>query len=335
MTARVYVWVLSEELRSVGSVVARSWEDNGVAVEGPSVSDLSSVASAIEGAPGGLHLIVGGCGIDGDASAWLSARASAMLDSLPAVASFVWWREVGAVASRYVAAAGRVADALVVVMPGQLDLARSLTRDVLLGEAAHWLEALGLAETETTGPPADGASETRVPLSGWQAALTAQGGQSITGHPPQIPNDWASHAPLMDVLNRAGQRGSVALEDGVVWGMWGFPDLLRPSSKVLVVRDTREGPQLLALHRRPQAIGTVGDGAMGLSPCRGDALRELLDACGEGCPPLEGARMFAVERGEVWVETDTSVLKWDGRKLRDQGTAKQALATLALRWSSR
>ena len=74
---------------------------------------------------------------------------------------------------------------------------------------------------------------------------------------------------------------------------------------------------------------------MGLPSCRGGALRGLLDACGEGCPPLEGARMFAVERGEVWVETDTSVLKWDGRKLRDQGTAKQALATLALRWSSR
>jgi len=335
MTKRVYVWVLREEFRTVGAAVAQAWEEHGVPVTGPTAIELGSIAEKLPGSAGGVHLVIGGCGIDGSEPSWLREHASAMLESVPAVASLLWWREVGAVASRYAAAAGRVGDTLVVVMPGQLDLARSLTHDVLLGEVAHWLEGLGISSEYALPPSDDIAPNEAVPVIGWQEALAKLGAQPMTARPFELSDAWSSHAPLVDVLARAGQRGSVAFADGPDWGLWGFPDLLRPSSKILAIRETTQGPQLLAMHRRPQVVGTAGEGLMGLSRCSGEALRELVEAFGEGCPDLGDARLFACDFGEVWVERNGSVLRWDGRKLRDQGTTQQALATLALRWSSR
>ena len=61
-------------------------------------------------------------------------------------------------------------------------------------------------------------------------------------------------------------------------------------------------------------------------------------ACSEvvGEAPPEGAEAcFAIDRATVYVCRRGSVYAWDGCEARDEGTPKQALASLVLRWSNR
>jgi len=185
------------------------------------------------------------------------------------------------------------------------------------------------SEPEAPPPSAAGGP----PLTGWQAGLSALQATLDTDAWPALPEGLARIAPVRNVLESAGQIGRVTTEDGTTWVACGFPDLRRPSSKVLLVRDSPSQPEVIALHRFPRRVGVVtGDSGRWLP---GDLRVDSICAERTGRPAPGGGRLFAVEAARVLLVEAGRVQSWDGRRLTDEGTPSQTLASLVLRWSQR
>jgi hypothetical protein len=172
------------------------------------------------------------------------------------------------------------------------------------------------------------------PAAGWPSALAARGATLDTGAWPALPEGLARLAPVRNVLESAGQFGRVTLPDGTGYVACGFPDLLRPQSKVLLVREGDPQPEVVALHRHPRRVGVVVFGDDGYLPSADldpDPVAE--ERTGRALP--EWGTLFAVEAAAVLVTRGGRVWRWDGRKEEDMGTPTQAMASLVLRWSQR
>lgn len=168
---------------------------------------------------------------------------------------------------------------------------------------------------------------------GWPAGLAALGGQLDTDAWPALPEGLARVAPVRNVLESAGQIGIVT-RDEVAWVAFGFPDLRRPGSKVLLVREGDPQPEVIALHRHPQRVGTMVFGDSPWLPTA-DADPDPIAREHTGRPLDAWGTLFAVEPSRVYILRDGRVRSWDGRNERDVGTRSQALASLVLRWSQR
>jgi hypothetical protein len=144
--------------------------------------------------------------------------------------------------------------------------------------------------------------------------------------------------PVVDVLNSAGARAVVRLADGREYGAYGFPDLARRSSKVLLVREAEPVAEIVALHRWPALVGLCSDDG-GVLPDATLAVASFTeDRCGRA---FEGSgQLFAVEGGAVWIEHNRRVFRWDGSRSAESAAAaseplSSALSTLILSWSGR
>ncbi|MEQ1570658.1 MAG: hypothetical protein ABMA64_33830, partial [Myxococcota bacterium] len=178
--------------------------------------------------------------------------------------------------------------------------------------------------------PADAAAPPR-PEGSWHAVVTAWGGSvSIEAREP-VPESVERNAPVMDVLQRAGRSAVLTLPDGRKYSLWGFPDLVRPSSKVLAVRDAGDHPEVLALHRWPTETGTVVPGGRVGAGDPNDVAERITGRR----PPAPLGPLFAVTGGATLHQSGARVVRWDGRKDREEGNVKQSLASLVLDWSSR
>lgn len=172
------------------------------------------------------------------------------------------------------------------------------------------------------------------PANGWQAGLVALDGMLDTDAWPALPEGLARLAPVRNVLESAGQIGRVTREDGTAWVACGFPDLRRPNSKVLLVREGDPQPEVIALHRHPRRVGAVVFGESPWLPAA-DLDPDPVAEARTGKPLPEWGTLFAVEAARVYVIRDGRVRSWDGSKEKDEGTRSQALASLVLRWSQR
>ena len=184
------------------------------------------------------------------------------------------------------------------------------------------------------GPP--DLTPTRVSGSaagGWSAGLAALGGQLDTDAWPALPEGLARIAPVRNVLESAGQIGLVTREE-VTWVAFGFPDLRRADSKVLLVREGDPQPEVIALHRHPQRVGTLVFGDSPWMPTA-DTDPDPIARERTGRPLDAWGTLLAVEPSRVYIVRDGRVRSWDGQKERDEGTRSQALASLVLRWSQR
>lgn len=170
--------------------------------------------------------------------------------------------------------------------------------------------------------------------SGWEAALLALGGSLDRDRFPPLPDAFERLAPARNVLESAGERGRVLLADGRSYSAFGFPDLMRPASKVLLVGEGEPWPEIVALHRHPRRVGTCLDGERGLLPGTDrDPDGPAVERTGA---PLPGfGTLFAIDGSAVYVRREARVWSWDGRKERDEGSPGQVLASLLLRWSQR
>lgn len=169
---------------------------------------------------------------------------------------------------------------------------------------------------------------------GWLAALEALGGALERGGAVELPEAFERLAPARNVLESAGATGRVRLPSGRRYLAFGFPDLLRPSSKVLLVGEGSPWPEVVALHRHPRRVGTCIEEDGGLLPGRdrdpdGPAIERT------GAPPPGGGTLFALDGAVVYLQRGSRVLAWDGRKEREEGPASSTLAGLMLRWSQR
>jgi hypothetical protein len=114
-----------------------------------------------------------------------------------------------------------------------------------------------------------------------------------------------------------------------------FPDLQRPTSKVLLTADGGRADFVVALHRFPNPVGIVGPGAPEVLTSHSAAVRTV---CREivGAPLQEsGFEVFAVDQGKVFVQQQGAVASWDGKTLEDEGLPAQVRSSLVLRWSQR
>ena len=152
---------------------------------------------------------------------------------------------------------------------------------------------------------------------------------------PTLPSALAERAAVRAVFDAAGERGVLACANRRRYAVFGFPDLQRPTSHVLMTADGGRADYIIALHRFPEPVGILGPGAPHLLTPHDAATRQV---CREivGAPITEdGYTVFAVDRGEVFLEKDGAIGSWNGQALEEEGLPTQVGATLVLRWSQR
>jgi hypothetical protein len=138
----------------------------------------------------------------------------------------------------------------------------------------------------------------------------------------------------MDVLHAAGDRAQFVLPDGRAYTAFGYPDLVRNNSKVLLVREGSPTAEVVALHRWPKRVGVCVEGEGGILPSAdldpGPIAEERTGT------PYEGAgQLFAVENASIYVVQGRKVAQFDGRNVADGWPLASALGTLLLHWSQR
>lgn len=165
---------------------------------------------------------------------------------------------------------------------------------------------------------------------GWQGALAALGLELHPTRRGRVPAVVERLAPVNNLLLQAGEARPTTTGG---WTAFGFPDLQRPASKVLLIREHRDGVEVLAAHRSPQHVGVCGT-ADGWLPGRHRSLAGVAEGRVARAPAPADA-LFAVETDAIYLERDGRVHRWDGRRETEQGSRSQALASLLLRWSQR
>lgn len=260
------------------------------------------------------------------------------------------FQEVGPAAMMSRATCGVVGTTLVFSLPGAPGACRLALETLILPTLGHMRRSLAENPVSAALPaplPSVGIElhehrpDTAAPLpepageAGWRGALAAFGATWSAGGCPSPPPCMDGIAPLRNVLDTAVQRGTATF-GGRTWGLYGYPDLLRPASKVLAVADGGPFGIVLALHRHPSRTGllaTPGAALLGWPDIAADLAGLGKEITGQPC--TAPGQAFAIEGGRLYLLDGATVRSWDGRRLRDEGPPRTVLASLALRWSSR
>lgn len=316
--------------------------------------DIDAVRGAVRGAAGAdVVVLTGGTGL---APLDLTPEAveplfSRRIDGFGELFRYLSWQQVGPAAMLSRATAGVLHDGTVVfALPGSVHACELAIRELILPEIAHLVSLVGPAATAGASdlpdaPGSDATSalavtefagelptpEAREPLPpGWMRAVQDLGGEVLGGVRESLPPELARLDPVRNVLESAGEIGVLRVGSRR-YALFGWPDLRRPSSKVLAVGPGAPHGEILALHRRPLAGTCV---AHGLLPHTGSVVEVAEQVTGQAPRHPEG-RVFAVGGSTVWIERNGRVFRFDGRKERDEGSPGQVLATLVLDWHAR
>lgn len=170
--------------------------------------------------------------------------------------------------------------------------------------------------------------------TGWRAGLRALGGVVERTSTGEIPEALERIAAAVDVLQAAGDRAVVRLPNGVTYTAFGYPDLVRNHSKVLLVREAAPLAEVVALHRWPKRVGLCAEGDDGVVPSTeldpGPVAEERTGA------PFDGpGQLFAVEGASIYVLQGRKVAQFDGRDTAGGWPLASAVGTLLLHWSQR
>jgi hypothetical protein len=184
-----------------------------------------------------------------------------------------------------------------------------------------------------SAPPKEEAEE--LPASGWKRAVFEIEGEVVFDRREDLPQPIEKLAPLMDVLHTAGQTAVLKRAGRLRYSLWGWPDLQRPTSKVLAVGWGDPLAEVVALHRFPVQTGTCIEGAHGLLPKADTDIATVAEAVTGRAPKDTSGKLFAIQGDTIYVRRGGAVYSWDGRKERNEGTERQVLASLVLRWSNR
>lgn len=284
------------------------------------------------------------------------------------------YQEIGAAAMLSAALGGLASGKLVFAMPGSTGACKLAMDKLILPQLAHLSAELRketplprksgeavrpVVRSRTTTDPvpdalpapvgiepprrgvdlvATGAGERPDPTpsaaGGWQAALAELRGRLVPAGATPVPDALATIPAAMDVLNSATARMRMICEDGRSWLVFGYPDLLRPASKVLAVREALPVAEIVALHRWPARVGLCCELDDSLLPGTEANLAEVsTERCGR--PWEEPGQLFAVEGAAVWVRERRYVRKWDGKRAGPEENVGPAIGSLLLGWSQR
>jgi molybdenum cofactor biosynthesis protein B len=167
---------------------------------------------------------------------------------------------------------------------------------------------------------------------GWLRAVYEVRGEVEKGTYPELPEALEKVAPVVDVLHQSGSRGTLKLPNGKKYVLFGWPDLQSVGSKVLAIGEGSPIAEVLALHRWPNLTGTAVDEGGAVDRF---GVAKVCEAITGNAPKDTSGMVFAVQGDAVWIERGGRAVKWDGTREKDDGTVKQALASLVLDWSRR
>ena len=307
-------------------------EVTSVEVEDASSTVLSAAQDAVE--RGGLVLIVGGAAWPEEDPAF--EALSRDLQAVPGFSAAFTQKalaEVGSPAIRMRAAAGRVDGALLVLLPGDESAVRVALEELLLPELDDLVGVVAAEEPSPTGFSVVPMDDEPAPTEAlpWLATLAELGGRLDRKGRCELPPSIAKSAPVLEVLNTAGERGTTSI-DGQTYGVYGFPDLRRATSKVLLIGPGEPIGEVVALHRLPAQVGVCRNGG-GVLPSSGRLGRTCEELTGQDYP--ERGRLLAIDGAVVYVREGESVYSWDGRRRKPEGSMQATLASLLLGWSQR
>lgn len=350
--------------------VVEQLADAGHTVSGPQVVGLAEVAAAIAGAPGAeVVVVVGAC----DASSGLpQAVESTCTRVLPGVGELA--RRVASELGRedavfLQALGGLTSNGAVFLVPDDAEVARA-TLDGLLPGLHRFADGsehpVVAARSETATSPRDAADDVQVPAGpaprttsvglgtalegggtapveadeelpnrGWKRAVHDLKATVHLDRREELPDPIEKLAPVVNVLHTAGEVGMMKLPSGRRYGLYGWPDLRRSNAKVLAISWGEPLAEVVALHRYPNRAGTCIPGKLGILPSQDRNVDALCEEIVGSAPLKPEGKPFAIDEKEVWLLRERRVIKWDGRRERDDGSPKQVLASLALSWSNR
>ena len=355
-----------------GPALVEGLKGAGHQVSGPSIlpDDGGKIAAKVkELAAGGQAEVVilsGGTGLsrrDGTFEA-VSALFTRVIPGFGELFRMLSFQEIGAAAMLSRATAGLVGELLVFVIPGSPAACELALKKLILPELSHLLWELGKepagdavvasggestalqAAPEAEAEPAAEAPEGRgsarqilaekpeeddTPPVGWLKTPVDWGVALRFDLREELPEGLARLAPALDVLQSAGEQATLEL-NGERYTAFGFPDLRRATSKVLLVGQGAPYGEIIALHRQPKPVGAHRDGG-GKLVSTGRLSRTSIEVTGQDYPG--DGRLFATDAETLYVREGDTVWAWDGRQRRREGSVGSALASLLLRWSQR
>ena len=87
----------------------------------------------------------------------------------------------------------------------------------------------------------------------WKTHITTLEAHIVEESWPKIPSSLEGIPPIKQILESAGRSRYLSFDDGQ-FSIYGYPDLLRDSAKVLAVRHIGGLPEIVALHRFPSFV---------------------------------------------------------------------------------
>lgn len=154
----------------------------------------------------------------------------------------------------------------------------------------------------------------------WDSLLSSLGLTSSTRYP--VIREFSPYPAVHHLLQSTTARRLVTNEQNEDFAVFGFPDLLRPSSKVLLL--SKDGG-VIALHRKNQTL-LLSPQLQNLITLAhsfdADAIEDDFDLLGFG-------------DGLVYFEKNDIVYSWKGDSLSKLGRRASVIASLCLQWSSR
>lgn len=305
-------------------------------------------------------------------AAVVSARFDREIPGFGEIFRMLSWEQVGAKAMFSSAVAGIARGRLVFALPGSPRACELALDKLILPEIAHMVHELErepvatvapitvapptrasttpspetLPAAQPLAPPREGIVITEkdampvstqdnpvvAPANTWLAALEKLGGKLERGRAVEIPEALTRMAAVVDVLNTAGERAVVRMERGGTYLAFGFPDLRRAASKVLLVREAEPIAEIVALHRWPKVVGVCAEGEGIVPGADLDPAFVAEERVGHRAE-LPGA-LLAVEGEALWVVHGRTARRYDGR-LSEPQPLSTAIGSLVLDWSQR
>ena len=203
-----------------------------------------------------------------------------------------------------------------------------------LGQLEGNRMSVGMADSGSSEAPSAGDADA-VPDRGWKRAVYELSGKVRFDLREDLPQPIEKLAPVVNLLETAGEFAVLTLENGLKYSLFGWPDLRRDSSKVIAIGWGEPLAEVLALHRYPTMTGTCIEEGRGLLPDRWKSVEDVTEkVCGRAPKNTDG-ELFAMDGKHVWIQRGQRVFKWDGSNEREDGNYKQTLVSLMIDWHTR